>query len=114
MTRDYPARGTCNRCRMGIREEWGRGKTVIRCGNQDAGWKYGAVIGFLLGGYEDYPVYTPAWCPRQSGHVPFRFPGKQESYISTSPLFLSKTQVGIASGEYEEAETVLTRGNRYE
>lgn len=114
MTGDYPAHGTCNRCRMGIREEWVRKKTVIRCGDKEAGWKYGAVVGILPEGHEDYPVYTPAWCPRQSGHVPFHFHGKQESYISTSPLFLSQTQVELASGEYEEVETVLTRGNRYE
>ena len=114
MTGDYPAHGTCNGCQMEAREAWPKGETAMRCMSRDAGWKYGAVIGFLLGGYEDYPVYTPAWCPRQSGNVPFRFPGKQESYISTSPLFLSQTQVELASGEYEEAETVLTRGNRYE
>lgn len=104
MTGDYPAHGTCNRCRMGIREEWVRKKTVIRCGDKEAGWKYGAVVGILPEGHEDYPVYTPAWCPRQSvrtgafhsvsavnAETPYPFPRSSLSSETASLGFVGET-----------------------
>lgn len=65
MTRDYPALGICNGCRMATTEAWPKRRRALRCMNRDAGQKRGAVIGFLPAGYEDYPVYTPAWCPER-------------------------------------------------
>lgn len=104
MTGDYPAHGTCNGCQMEAREAWPKGETAMRCMSRDAGWKCGAVIGFLLGGYEDYPVYTPAWCPRQSvrtgafhsvsavnAETPYPFPRSSLSSETASLGFVGET-----------------------